>query len=154
MREHPDHHAPTLRDNGGGAWGAYPSNFAVTVTGPSFNASVPAARLDLWIRRGADSFSEDTDAGEDLVLEYRRADASWVALNTYGGGGSNGQDYNDSYLLPPDARHANAAIRLRQTGGSGFSYDFWHFDDIVVTEIAPARARASTSGTSTTCASA
>lgn len=122
---------------GSGSFGAYTSNQAVTVTSPSFNAAVPEARLALWIRRGADAFSEDTDNNEDLLLEYRRSDNSWVPLRRYAGSGTNGQVYQESFLLPADARHGNLAIRLRQTGGSGFDFDYWHFDDVRVTELAP-----------------
>ncbi|MDJ0749695.1 MAG: hypothetical protein QNJ11_09450 [Woeseiaceae bacterium] len=123
---------------GSGSFGAFTSNLAVAVTSPAFNAAVPEARLQLWVRRGADFFSEDTDGGEDFVLEYRRADSSWAQLRTYLGGGTNGQIYQESFVLPPEARHGNLAIRLRQTAGSGFDFDYWHFDDVVVTEIAPA----------------
>lgn len=121
-----------------GSWGAYTANGVVTVTSPAFNAAVPEARLTLWIRRGADFFSEDTDGNEDLVLEYQRADNSWAPLRTYFGSGTNGQQYNETFTLPPDALHGSLALRVRQTGGSGVSYDFWHFDDVRVTEIAPA----------------
>jgi len=123
---------------GSGSFGAYTSNQAVTVTSPSFSAAVPEVRLQIWIRRGADFFSEDTDSGEDLVLEYQRADASWAPLNTYLGSGSNGQIYLESFILPADARHGSLALRLRQTRGSGSDFDYWHFDNVRVTEIAPA----------------
>ena len=123
---------------GSGAFGAYTSNVAVSVTSPTFSAAVPEARLDIWVRRGADSFSEDTDNNEDFALEYRRADSSWAPLRTYLGSGTKGQIYQDSFLLPADALHGSLAIRLRQTQGSGFDWDYWHFDDVVVTEIAPA----------------
>lgn len=121
-----------------GAWGAFTRYDVVTVTSPSFNAAVPEARLTLWIRRGADSFSEDTDNNEDLVLEYQRADNSWAPLRTYFGSGTNGQQYNETFILPPDALHGSLALRVRQTGGSGVGWDFWHFDDVRVVEIAPA----------------
>jgi len=98
---------------GSGIYGVYTSNQAVTVTSPTFSAAVPEVRLRLWIRRGADSFSEDPDTNEDLVLEYQRADATWAVLNTYLGSGTTGQVYNASFILPADARHANLAIRLR-----------------------------------------
>ncbi|HNP37461.1 MAG TPA: hypothetical protein PKK10_16560 [Woeseiaceae bacterium] len=120
-----------------GSWGAYTRFGAVTVTSPAINAFVPAARLSLWVRRGADSFSEDTDSGEDLVLEYLRDDNSWGVLKIYLGGGSNGEVYDSSILLPPDALHNALAIRLRQTNGSGSGYDYWHFDNVVVTETTP-----------------
>ena len=123
---------------GSGVFGAYTSNQAVTVTSPSFSASVPEARLDIWIRRGSDSFSEDTDSGENLVIEYQRNDNSWVQLVSYLGSGTKGQIYQESIVLPAAARHGALALRLRQTGGSGFDYDYWHFDNVRVTEIAPA----------------
>ncbi len=122
---------------GSGSFGAYTSNQAVTVTSPSFNAAVPEIRLDIWIRRGDDAFSEDTDSGENLALEYQRADNSWAQLALYLGSGTNGQVYQDSFTLPADARHGALALRLRQTNGSGFDWDYWHFDNVVVTEIAP-----------------
>lgn len=123
---------------GSGSFGAFTRYQAVTVTSPGFNAAVPEARLRMWIRRGADSFSEDTDANEDFVVEYRRANNTWGVLNTYLGSGTNGQVYNASFTLPADARHGNLAVRVRQTGGSGITYDYWHFDDVIVDEIAPA----------------
>ncbi|MDH4314724.1 MAG: hypothetical protein OEW68_07780 [Gammaproteobacteria bacterium] len=117
--------------------GAFTSNLAVTITSPTFNAAVPAAELRYWVRRGSDAFSEDTDAGEDLVLEYRRADGSWGQVATYPGGGVNGEIIQGRTRLPLDARHGALAIRARQTNGSGPTYDFWHLDDVVVTEVAP-----------------
>lgn len=123
---------------GSGSFGAYTRHQAVTVMSPIFNAAVPEARLELWVRRGSDAFSEDTDANEDFILEYRRADSSWGVLRTYLGSGTQGQQYNETIILPADARHGSLAIRARQTGGSGTGYDYWHFDNVRVTEIAPA----------------
>lgn len=62
---------------------AYTRNGPVSETSPAFSAAVPAARLDIWVRRGSDAInnSEDTDAGEDFYLEYRRADNSWAAVS-------------------------------------------------------------------------
>ena len=116
----------------------YTSNAAVTVTSPTFNASVPAARLSIWIRRGSDAISEDPDAGEDLYIEYQRADNSWGLLGSYLGSDTPGQIYTDAYNLPADALHGALALRVRQLGGSGFDWDYWHFDDVIVTEVAAA----------------
>jgi len=116
----------------------YTSNTAVTVTSPSFNAAVPVASLSIWIRRGSDAISEDPDGGENFVLEYQRADNSWGQLSTYLGSGTPGQIYQDSFVLPADALHGSLSVRVRQTGGSGFDFDYWHFDDVIVTELAPA----------------
>ncbi|MCH8865445.1 MAG: hypothetical protein IID58_01210 [Proteobacteria bacterium] len=118
--------------------GAYTRNDAVTVTSPIFNASVPAARLNIWIRRGDDAFSEDPDGGEDFYVEYQRADTSWGVLGSYLGSGTPGQIYTDSFNLPADALHGSLAVRVRQIAGSGFDWDYWHFDDVVVTETAVA----------------
>ncbi len=116
--------------------GLFTRRGVVTTTSPAIAAAVPAADVAIWVRRGSDVFSEDPDGGEDLVLEYRRADASWGALANYGGGGAPGQIFNDSFDLPPDALHASLALRVRQTGGSGTDFDYWHIDDVVVTERA------------------
>ncbi len=116
--------------------GAFTSNQAVTITSPSINANVPAAELRYWVRRGADAFSEDTDAGEDFVIEYRRADNSWGPIATYLGSGPNGEIIQGFNFLPADARHGSLAIRARQTAGSGTTYDFWHLDDVRITELA------------------
>ena len=116
----------------------YTRNDPVTVTSPTFNAAVPAARLTMWIRRGSDAIpgSEDTDDDEDFYVEYQRADSSWGLLQIFLGGGTNGQIYNAAFALPADALHGALAIRVRQIAGSGFDFDYWHFDDVVVTEIA------------------
>lgn len=116
----------------------YTSNQAVTVTSPAFSAAVPAARLDIWVRRGSDAISEDPDTDENFVVEYQRADSSWNQLVTYLGSGTPGQIYRASFALPADALHGTLAVRVRQTNGSGFDFDYWNFDDVVVTEIAVA----------------
>ena len=114
----------------------YTSNQAVTVTSPAFNAAVPAARLEIWVRRGSDAISENPDGGENFVVEYQSADSSWNQPVTYLGSGTPGQIYLGSFGLPTDALHGALAVRVRQTNGSGFDFDYWHFDDVVVTEIA------------------
>ena len=118
--------------------GAFTRSQAVTITGPGFNAAVPAVELGVWVRRGSDAFSEDPDGGEDLAIEYRRADNTWGLALYYTGAGLDGQIFTDTVALPSDALHGNLAIRARQTGGSGGNFDHWHIDDVVVTERAAA----------------
>ena len=113
----------------------YTSNAAVTVTSPSFNAAVPAARLDIWIRRGSDAISEDTDPGENLVVEYLNNVATWVALETFNGAGGPGQTFVRSYNLPAAGRHVNFQLRIRMTDGDGAPFDFWHVDDVCFEQI-------------------
>lgn len=106
----------------------------VRVYTDSIAAAVPGAELSLWIRRGDDSFSEDPDAGEDLVIEYRDAGGNWVVIDTFAGDGTPGEIITPTYVLPPAALHANLSIQLRMTGGNGSDFDYWHVDDIRVTE--------------------
>jgi len=95
----------------------YTSNQAATVTSPAFSAAVPAPRLDIWVRRGSDTISEDPDTGENFVVEYQRADSSWNQLVTYLGSGTHCQIYQASFALPADALHGTLAVRVRQTSG-------------------------------------
>ena len=118
--------------------GAFTRRQQVTVTSPAISAAVPGADLSIWVRHGSDAFSEYPDGGENLIIEYRRANNSWAQLLAYTGGGTAGQIFTDTVSLPPDALHGNLAIRARQTGGSGTDFDYWHFDDVVVTERAAA----------------
>ena len=84
----------------------------------------------MWIRRGADSFSEDPDGGEDLVVEYLDNTNSWVALGTFSGSGGPGQQFTPTYTIPASGLHSGFQVRFRMTGGSGPIWDFWHVDDV------------------------
>lgn len=112
---------------------------AVSVTSRSFDLSaVGGAELALWVRRGSDAFSEDPDNNEDLAIQYLNDSASWVTLETFPGNGTVGEIFNRTYTLPSNALHAALQIRIRQTGGSGSNFDYWHVDDVVLTETAVA----------------
>lgn len=120
-------------------------NGEVTVTSDPIGAAVPAARLDVWVRRGDDSFSEDPDAGEDFVVEYWSADGNWIELLMLPGDGMPGEIFELSLNLPLDALHPNLGIRFSVTDGSRFEFpppptldnDFWHVDNPTVVETAP-----------------
>ncbi|MEM1175586.1 MAG: DUF6701 domain-containing protein [Pseudomonadota bacterium] len=109
----------------------------VTVTSDAFDASVPAVRLEAWVRRGSDAFSEDPDGNEDLAVEYLDDGGNWIGLVTYLGNGSAGEIINLNIVLPDDALHSGLQIRFRLTGGSGPDFDYWHVDDVSVTEAEP-----------------
>ncbi|MGD8925964.1 MAG: sialidase domain-containing protein [Thioalkalispiraceae bacterium] len=117
----------------------------VSVTSNAINTAVPAATLSVWVRRGADAFSEEPEANdEDLILEYMDDNGAWIQLQNYPGGGTPGEVFTNTYSLPSAALHANFRIRLRQTGGDGgapanggIGWDYWHIDDVIVTEISP-----------------
>ncbi len=116
--------------------GAFTRSQPVTITSPNIPAAVPSANISFWVRRGSDAFSEDPDDNEDFVIEYRRADGSWAPLTAYPGAGPAGEIFNNTFSLPPDALHGTLAIRARQTDGSNGNFDWWHLDDVVVTETA------------------
>ncbi len=97
-------------------------------------ADVAGLELKVWIREGSDSFSENPEAGDNLVLEYRAANNSWVSLETFFGGGTQGDIYERDYILPANALHANFQLRFRQLTGSGFDFDYWHIDDVKLIE--------------------
>jgi MSHA biogenesis protein MshQ len=107
----------------------------VTATSKVIAANVPAVRLTVWIRRGADSFSNAPETGEDLVVEYLSSSNVWIALETFAGGGNPGDIYTPTYDLPSDAAHAGLRIRFRHVGAD--AGDYWHIDEPRVTEIAP-----------------
>ena len=109
----------------------------VTSDAGNIDANVPGAELSVWVRRGDDSFSEDPDTGEDLELEYLNNSGTWVSLEVWTGDGTNGQIYTPTYTLPDDALYSNLQIRFTLADGDGSPWDFWHIDDVVVTETAP-----------------
>ncbi|HEX5500118.1 MAG TPA: hypothetical protein VFX03_12860, partial [Thermomicrobiales bacterium] len=126
----------------------YLRNGRVSVSSSPIDANVSAAKLEVWIRRGDDSFSAEPDDGEDLVVEYRNADGDWIALETFAGGGTPGETFDRSYDLPADALYGNLQIRFEMTGGSGGRTcflgtfcrgddDYWHVDDVSITETSP-----------------
>jgi hypothetical protein len=108
----------------------------VAITDP-FNAAVPGADFTVWVRRGSDAFSEDPDTGEDLYIQYLNNVGTWVTLEIFPGAGTPGEIFNRSYTLPPDALHAALQLRIVLINGNGSDFDYWHVDDVVVTETAP-----------------
>lgn len=112
----------------------------VSVTSDPFDAAVPGARLDVWIRRGDDSFSEDPDNNEDLVVEFLDNTGAWITVATYQGSGTDGEIIILSTVLPSSALHSALQIRFRLTAGSGSDFDYWHIDNPTVTEVAPSGA--------------
>ncbi len=118
-----------------GSSSLYTRHGIVTTTSRTINLSVDGAKVEMWIRRGSDSFSEDPDTGEDLAIEYLNDSGDWIEIASYGGNAdSPGDTYTIDYQLPSDALYNNFQLRIRQTGGSGSDFDYWHIDDVVITE--------------------
>ncbi|MDY6980574.1 MAG: LamG domain-containing protein [Pseudomonadota bacterium] len=121
-----------------GSRSMYTHGGTVTVTTRStFDlSSVGGAELSVWVRRGDDAFSENPENNEDLIIEYLNASNNWIQLAQYLGDDTPGQIYTPTFTLQSDALHANFQIRFRQTGGSGNNWDYYHIDDVVLTETA------------------
>lgn len=118
----------------------YTRNQAVIVTSSIINLSVPGAEISYWVRRGIDiPGSENPERNEDLYIEFLDSVGTWVTIVRYLGDDTPGQIFNGSISLPFSALHANFQLRVRQTGGSGVDWDYWHTDDVVIIETASTR---------------
>lgn len=93
--------------------------------------------VSMWIRRGSDSFSEDPDNGENLVVEYLNNALNWVTLETFNGNGTAGQIFIRNYNLPATAQHAGFQLRFRQLAGNAGLFDYWHVDDVCINGTVP-----------------
>ncbi|MGI1678358.1 MAG: LamG domain-containing protein [Cellvibrionaceae bacterium] len=122
-----------------------PSSSAFFYSGPqsitlksskAINANVPSAELAIWVRRGSDSFSEDPDEDEDFIVEYLSDTNNWEILETFTGEGDPGEIFDRVYDLPSDALYDGLRLRFR-TLNSNLFFDYWHLDDVVVTETQP-----------------
>lgn len=115
-------------------------SFPITVTSRSGRidtSGIAGADLNLWIRRGANSFSDYPEAGDNLILQYRNNLGVWTTLDTYLGGGTAGEILTPTFSLPADALYSTLQIRFWYTGFFFWFFDYWHIDDVVVTETGP-----------------
>lgn len=109
-----------------------------TVTVTSIAINTPTLNeITIWVRRGSDSFSENPEGAENLVLEYFNSSGNWIALETFTGAGTQGQIFNRTYTATADMRHANFRFRITQTSGSGSDFDYWHVDDLCFSSAPP-----------------
>ncbi|MBA1145827.1 hypothetical protein H0Z60_02025 [Ectothiorhodospiraceae bacterium WFHF3C12] len=112
---------------------------------------MPGAALGVWVRRGfgsgranGNNDSERPEYEEDLVLEYQTRGGAWETLETFPGGTSfdadgtaSGEIFQRQFDLDNAQLGSSFRLRFRLTGGSGDGYDYWHVDDVVVTETVP-----------------
>jgi len=113
-----------------GIYSMYTRSGAVCVTSKAINVVVPIV-VFYWIRRGSDSFSEDPDSNENLIVEYLNNESDWVQLDIFYGNGTPGQIYDKIHTLFEDSLHNEFRIRFRQTRGNASS-DYWHIDDVII----------------------
>ncbi|MCK4756825.1 MAG: Ig-like domain-containing protein [Thermoplasmata archaeon] len=121
-----------------GTWSMYTTAGVVNVESWFIDTSgLPVVEVQSWIRMGG-LFSEYPDsASENLELYYMNDIGAWVLMETFFGGGTPGEIFDRSYLLPAEAIHPLFQIRFSQTGGSGGLTDYWHIDDVYVGEPVP-----------------
>ncbi len=116
-----------------GSWSMYTSGGLVNVDSWFIDTSgLSIVEVECWIQEGSGIFSENPDGGEDLELYYMNDIGTWVWLETFFGGASEGATYDRTYLLSADAIHSSFQLRFSQTGGSGAGMDYWHIDDVYV----------------------
>ncbi len=74
-----------------------------------------------------------TEAGEDLVVEYRDLGDNWQPLTTVPSDGTDQTEFDlHQIALPIIAYQSNFAVRFTATGNAG--NDDWYIDDLAVTE--------------------
>ncbi|MFQ3231742.1 MAG: MSHA biogenesis protein MshQ, partial [Reinekea sp.] len=117
--------------------GLYIQGGQPVVTTSDFNlSSYSSVDLSLWIRRGSDTFSpesENPEAGENLRILYFNNESTWVSLGFLPGDGSQGEIFTPTINLPTNALHNNFQIRLQQDAGTNGNWDYWHIDDLCLT---------------------
>ena len=108
----------------------------VTVTSLAFDAA-ELADVEVWVRRGSDTFSENPDNGENLSFQYLNSSNAWITLETFLGNGTQGEIFDRTYTMPSDAFHPNFRVRFSYNGASGSDFDYWHVDDLCFTRANP-----------------
>lgn len=108
----------------------------VTATSIAFDSS-ELGEIEVWVRRGSDTFSENPDNGENLTLQYLNATNVWMTLETFLGNGTPGEVFSRTYAVPESALHANFRVRANYNGASGSDFDYWHLDDFCFNRATP-----------------
>ena len=115
---------------------------AVTATSIVVDTSSrPAIRVQAWVRRGSDAFSEDPDANEDFQLHYLDGEGQWRLIANELGDGTAGETIEIDQIFGDDALHAGLQLRFSLIEGSGgppenggLGWDYWHVDDVAISE--------------------
>lgn len=108
----------------------------VTSTSIAFDSD-SLDEIEVWVRRGSDTFSENPDNGENLTFQYLNAANAWITLETFLGNGPQGEIFNRTYTIPTSAWHANFRVRFNLNTASGSDFDYWHVDDLCFNRAQP-----------------
>lgn len=108
------------------------------VTTTSVAVSTPSLeQVTIFVQRGDDAFSENPEAGEDLIFEFLDDTGTFVVLETFPGGGPQGEIFNRTFTMPASARHAGFRLQFRYGSASGSDFDYWHIDDVCLISGVP-----------------
>jgi hypothetical protein len=124
----------------------------VTITGANMNAygDLPIISQNGLMTLTIGTPNYNPNYGEEFQVQYLNNANTWVNLKKYPAEGPPGQIYHPVIELPGDALWSGLKIRFYQPSGSGSQacntncapgvrgYDYWHIDDVVVTELAAA----------------
>lgn len=111
------------------------------MTTASLDTGSGADKISFWVGEGSSNIgsgSEFPDAtGEELVVEYRDNNGNWQPLYETSADFDSTIDDQETFVftgnLPASAKHSNFALRFRSAGGSGSGFDYWHIDDLQIT---------------------
>ena len=106
----------------------------VSLTSDAFDAT-SVNEITAWIRKGDDSFSENPEGVEDLIVEFSNNGVIFTEIETFEASGpgslANGEIVTPTWNTPGDFT-VSPTFQLRFTlrDASGVNFDFWHFDEI------------------------
>jgi uncharacterized membrane protein len=121
-----------------GIYSMYTNGDTVSVTSWFMDSSsFSCLEILCWIRRGQDTFSENPENTEDLVIHYLNDTGVWILIETFSGGGRSGEIINFRFQFPEDALHDELRVSFSQLDGDGAGFDYWHIDDVMIRKPLP-----------------
>jgi len=131
------------RTSNSGSYSAYTGEEDFSrVVSPSYDLSTErAVRLEYWIRKGDDTFSEDPDGDEDMFVQYKDSSGDWNTAQFIPAedgitpdGAVIDRTGTDGIVLPGSAYHSDFQVRFIQRSAN--ADDNWHIDDFRLTQKA------------------
>lgn len=125
-----------------GSQSAYHYGDEGALVSPALDANgADSLTVEFWAQKGANSFSDQPDAGwgEDLIIEYLDSDGNWVEIDRIEDTVEPGAEFSESLTIDDDAAfHDGFQLRFHQEGASNPPCDYWHVDDVAVTATSDA----------------
>jgi PKD repeat protein len=119
-----------------GSQSAYHHQGEGALVSPALDVSgADSLTVEYWIQKGADSFSENPDAGagEDMIAEYLDSEGNWVEIGRIEDSVEPGAAFTESVTIDDaGALHDGFQLRFHQESASSATGDYWHVDDVSV----------------------